>query len=216
MDSRGRVIYPAQPFGGENLPGGWPFWITGRDSSLMRDVHVPTAQAMFVTEGAKYFMFNDSTWDYSRYSGSFAVDAKRWAEILDADNPDLSRFAARKGKVIIWHGWSDPALNPMATIGYYNKVVARDARAPSYARLFMEPGVLHCGDGPGPSDAPWMTAIIDWVENGRAPDQIIATKADSSRRTIRSRPLCAFPRRAVYKGAGSTDDATNFACRARK
>jgi hypothetical protein len=175
---------------------------------------VPTAQAMFVTEGAKYFMFNDSTWDYSRYSGSFAADAKRWAEILDADNPDISRFAARNGKLIIWHGWSDPALNPVATIGYYNRVVARDASAANYVRLFMEPGVLHCGDGPGPSDAPWMQAITDWVESGRAPDKVVATKADASGRTIRSRPLCAFPRRAVYKGAGSTDDAANFACRA--
>ncbi len=213
-DVRGRVIYPAQPFGGENLPGGWPFWITGRDTSLMREVHVPTAQAMFVTEGAKYFMFNDSTWDYSKYSGSFAADAKRWAEILDADNPDLSSFAARKGKLIIWHGWSDPALNPVATIGYYNRVAARDARAPSYVRLFLEPGVLHCGGGPGPSDVPWMKAITDWVESGHAPDQIVATKADTSGRTIRSRPLCAYPRRAVYKRAGSSDDAASFVCRA--
>ncbi len=215
-DTHGRAIYPAQPFGGENLPNGWPFWITGRDSSLMREVHVPTAQAMFVTEGAKYFMFNDSTWDYSKYSGSFVADARRWAEILDADNPDLSRFAARKGKLIIWHGWSDPALNPIATIGYYNRVVARDARAANYARLFMEPGVLHCGDGPGPSDVPWMKAITDWVESGRAPDQMIATKSDSAGKTIRSRPLCAYPSRAVYKGSGSTDDAANFACRAPK
>ena len=215
-DSRGGVIYPAQPFGGENLRGGWPFWITGRDSSLMSEVHMPTAQAMFVTEGAKYFVFNDSTWDYSRYSGSFSHDAKRWAEILDADNPDLSRFAARNGKLIIWHGWSDPALNPVATIGYYNRVIARDVRAPGYARLFMEPGVLHCGDGPGPSEVPWMGVIRDWVESGRAPEQVIATKADSSGKTIRSRPLCAFPRRAVYRGRGSTDDAANFVCRAQR
>jgi hypothetical protein len=215
-DARGRIIYPAQPFGGENLPAGWPGWITGRDSSLMRELRVPSAQAMFVTEGAKYFVFNDSTWDYSKYSGSFAADAKRWAQILDADNPDLSGFAAKSGKLIIWHGWSDPALNPVATIGYYNRVVARDPRAPSYARLFLEPGVLHCGEGPGPSDAPWMTAITDWVEKGRAPEQVIAKKSDASGRTILSRPLCAFPLRAVYKGAGSTDDAANFACRAPK
>lgn len=213
-DDRGRVIYPAQPFGGENLPAGWPSWITGRDSSLMREVHVPTAQAMFVTEGGKYFLFNDSTWDYSRYSGSFASDAKRWAEILNADNPDISRFAAHNGKLIIWHGWSDPALNPVATIGYYNRVVARDSRARNYARLFMEPGALHCGDGPGPSEVPWMTAITDWVERGRAPEQVIATKRDASGSAIRSRPLCAYPRRAIYKGTGSTDDAANFVCKA--
>jgi feruloyl esterase len=180
----------------------------------MREVHVPTLQAMFITEGAKYFVFNDSTWDYSRYSGSFAADAKRFAAVVDADNPDLSRFAARKGKLVIWHGWSDPALNPVASINYYHSVLARDPRAAGYARLFMEPGVLHCGDGPGPSDVPWMNAITDWVEQGRAPERIVATKSDRAGRTIRSRPLCAFPGRAVYTGSGSTDDAANFVCRA--
>jgi feruloyl esterase len=216
IDDRGRVIYPGQTFGGENLPGGWSIWITGRDTGLMRQLHVPSAQAMFVTEGAKYFLFGDSTWDYSRYKGSLTRDAKRWVAILDADNPDLSRFAKRKGKLILWHGWSDPALNPVATIDYYKQVLARDPRAWEYVRLFMEPGVLHCGGGPGPSDARWLKNISDWVEKGQAPDQVVATKVDSTGKTIRTRPLCAFPKRAVHTGKGSTDDAASFVCRTSK
>jgi feruloyl esterase len=182
----------------------------------MRQLHVPSVQAMFVTEGAKYFLFGDSTWDYSRYKGSLTRDAKRWVAILDADNPDLSRFAKRKGKLILWHGWSDPALNPVATIDYYKQVLARDPRAWEYVRLFMEPGVLHCGGGPGPSDARWLKNISDWVERGQAPDQVVATKVDSTGKTIRTRPLCAFPKRAVHTGKGSTDDAASFVCRTSK
>ncbi|MEA2762852.1 MAG: hypothetical protein QOD47_2136 [Gemmatimonadaceae bacterium] len=212
-DDRGRVVYPGQPFGGENLPGGWSSWITGPDTALMRQLHVPAAQAMFVTEGAKYFMFNDSTWDYSRYNGSLLKDSKRWVAVLDADNPDISRFARRKGKLILWHGWSDPALNPLATIEYYKQVLARDPGASEYVRLFMEPGVLHCGGGPGPSDAPWLKLVSDWVENAQAPEQVVA-RATSAGRTLRARPLCAFPKRAVYTGKGSTDEASNFVCRA--
>ncbi len=215
-DDRGRVIYPGQPYGGENLRGGWSFWITGRDTALMRQLHVPTAQAMFVTEGAKYFMFSDSTWDYSRYKGSLAKDAKRWVAMLDADNPDISRFAKRKGKLILWHGWSDPALNPLATIDYYKQVVARDPRARDYVRLFMEPGVLHCGAGSGPSEVKWLKAVTEWVENGGAPEQLVATKSDSAGRPVRTRPLCEYPKRAVYIGKGSTDEASSFVCRAPK
>ena len=213
-DDRGRLIYPGQPFGLENLPHAWPLWITGRDTALMREVHMPTLQAMFITEGAKYFIFGDSTWDYSRYRGSFINDSKRWAAILDADNPDISKFTKRNGRLILWHGWADPALNPLATIDYYQNVVRRGARARQSVRLFMEPGVLHCGEGPGPSDVPWNEVITDWVEKGHAPEQVMATKFAESRRVVRTRPLCAFPRRAVYNGTGNADDAASFACQA--
>jgi feruloyl esterase len=206
------VVYPGQPFGGES--GGWPAWITGRDTGLMRALKVPNAQVMFATEGAKYFAFGDSTWDYSKYRGSFYRDSKRLADIADADNPDLSKFAARKGKLILWHGWADPALNPLGTIEYYSKVLERDPRATEYVRLFMAPGVLHCGGGEGPSTVSWLPAVVDWVEKSRAPEQVIASKSDANRKVTRTRPLCAYPKRAVYSGQGSTDDAANFSCRA--
>jgi hypothetical protein len=214
-DRRGRVVYPGQTFGGENLNDGWASWISGRDSALMHDLHVPSAQAMFVTEGARYMLFNDSSWDYSRYQGSLADDAKAWASLFDADNPDLSRFAARKGKLLLWHGWSDPGLSPLATIDYYRKVVARDPKASTYAKLYMLPGVLHCGGGTGPSSVHWLDALTAWVETGAAPARLIATNSGAPSKVTLSRPLCPYPERAEYKGSGNTRDAASFVCRER-
>jgi tannase/feruloyl esterase len=75
----------------------------------------------------------------------------------------------------------------------------------------MMPGVLHCAGGPGPSDAPWLRTMVDWVEQGVAPERVVATKREGGKVT-RSRPLCAYPKRASYVGAGSTDDANSFRC----
>ena len=213
-DARGRTIYPGQPPGGENLEGGWGGWIVGSDSQSMKDVSYPSAQPYFAIEGAKYLLFADSSWNYTTYRGDFAREARRLSAMFDADDPNLSRFGARGGKLILWHGWADPALNPLETIRYYEQVLARNADAREYVRLFMLPGVLHCGDGNGPSSVPWLSTIVNWVERGVAPEQVTASKRDSTGKLLRSRPLCSYPRRAAYKGSGSTDDATNFACRA--
>lgn len=212
-DEKNQVVYPGQPFGGENYAGGWPAWITGRDSSLMRQLHVPTAQAMFATESGKYFLYSDSTWDYSRDRGAMVKDSRRLASMLDAEDPNITRFGARKGKLILWHGWADPALNPLATIEYYEKVLAADSAAREYVRLFMEPGVLHCAGGAGPSDVAWLRAMTDWVERAHPPQQVVASKRDSTGKVTRSRPLCTYPQRAVYTGQGSTDEAINFVCK---
>jgi hypothetical protein len=212
-DDRGQVIYPGQPVGGENLDGGWGDWIVGRDSALMRELGVPAAQAMFVTEGARYITFGDTTWDHSTYRGSLYKDSRRFEHMFDADNPDLRRFGARKGKLILWHGWADPALNALATIDYYEKVLATDPQAREYVRLFLEPGVLHCAGGNGPGSVPWLATMVAWVERGQAPERVTATKRDSAQKVVRTRPLCSYPKRAAYNGQGSTDDANNFVCR---
>lgn len=163
--------------------------------------------------GAKYLVFGDSTWDYSMYHGTLFPESRRMAALGDATDSDLRPFAAHRGKLIIYHGWADPALNPLATVSYYERVLARDPRATEYVRLFMLPGVLHCAGGNGPSEVNWMSAITDWTENAHAPEQIIATKHDGAGKTIRSRPLCRYPERAVYKGSSNTEDAGSFACR---
>jgi hypothetical protein len=212
-DDRGNVIYPGQPFGGENLAGGWSDWIVGRDSALMHELGVPSAQAMFVVEGARYITFGDSTWDYSTYRGSLYKEFRRSEHMFDADNPDIARFGARKGKLILWHGWADPALNALATIDYYEKVLATDPQARDYVRLFLAPGVLHCGGGNGPGSVPWLATMVAWVERDQAPERVTATKRDSAQKVVRTRPLCSYPKRAVYTGQGSTDDANNFVCR---
>ena len=108
-------------------------------------------------------------------------------------------------------GGTNPALNPLATIRYYDRVIAKDPGAAEDVRLFMLPGVLHCAGGAGPDQADRLAAMVDWVEKGQAPARLVATKRIGTD-VVRTRPLCAYPGRAVYKGSGSTDDAANFNC----
>jgi hypothetical protein len=127
--------------------------------------------------------------------------------LYDATDTELSRFEAGGGKLLLWHGWSDPHISPINTIAYYGAVRSRlgEAKTDSFLRLFLFPGMYHCmgGDGPGTFDA--LTPLMSWVENGAVPDRIIAGHADS-----RTRPVFAFPMVAKYSGSGSVDDANSF------
>jgi feruloyl esterase len=217
----GRTVYPGQILGNEAEKGGWSDWITGVNAGAMTATgnRAPTVQGAFGTEFFKYFVFADSTWDYTRYDlAHWEADTKDLAALLNATNADLDAFKARGGKLILAHGWSDPALNAAATIKYYESVKARDAAAVNYVRLFMLPGVLHCAGGPGCDTADWYTPIADWVERGTAPESIIASKmtaaTPASPSTIsRTRPLCAYPKHAVYGRNGSADDASSYSCK---
>ena len=112
------------------------------------------------------------------------------------------------------HGWADPALNPLSTIEYYEQVQARDAGTRDYARLFMMPGVLHCGGGAGPD--PWTVAPLSTGWNTARRRSASSRRSDSAEgRVLRSRPLCPYPQRAVYDGKGSVTEAESFVCRAR-
>ena len=159
-------------------------------------------------------MFARRDWDYRTYDlTNWQRDTRAVAEILNADNPDLSGFKARGGKLILAHGWADPALNALTTIDYYERVRKLDRTADDYVRLFMMPGVLHCRNGNGPDNVDWFTAIADWVEHGRAPARVLARKLGADRQIVNERPLCAYPQRAIHDGKGSTTDAASFACR---
>ena len=131
---------------------------------------VPNLHYGFGTELDKYFVFDDPDWDYTTYDFStWAADVAETAEILDATDADLGQFRDVGGKIIFWTGWSDPALTALGTIDYYERLEAGDAAVHDYARLFMLPGVLHCGGGPGPDSVDWLTAIEDWVERETPP-----------------------------------------------
>jgi hypothetical protein len=141
---------------------------------------------------------------------------------LNAVDPNLKAFEKTGGKLIIYHGWSDPTLPPMSTVNYFNRVVTKMGRRDSegFGRLYMVPGLQHCAGGPGPNAfGGGMTAALErWVEDGVAPGAIIATKyktdGDPASGVVRTRPLCPYPQVARYKGAGSTDEAANFTCKA--
>jgi len=209
-------IYPGQPVGGEADPRGWRSWITGVDSRLLAGTggRVPSLRHGFGTEFFKYFVYGDAAWDYTRFDiATWASDTKVIATVLNADSADLSAFKKRKGKLLLWHGWADAALNAHSTINYYQRVTAADPQTSDYARLFLMPGVQHCAAGTGPDSVEWIDAIAAWTEKGTAPDRVIATKRDQAGTPTRTRPLCPHPQRAVYGGAGSTDDAANFVCK---
>lgn len=154
-------------------------------------------------------------WDYRDFD--FDRDPElldRWSRLADAGDIDLRQFRANGGKLIMTYGWSDQVLQPMMGVDYYEQAVTANGPAgDDFMRLFMIPGMTHCAGGPGPDQHDPITAIIDWVESGKAPEMIVARKIEDGQVT-QSRPLCPYPEVARHDGAGSTDDAASFSCRA--
>ena len=173
----------------------------------------PSLRYSFGTQLFKYLVFSDPDWDYTNYDlSTWQTDTQRTAAFLNATSSDLSAFKTKGHKLLLWHGWADAGLSPLATIKYYDEVKARDPKADEFVQMFLMPGVLHCGGGSGPDNADWAAAIDGWVESGKAPQRIVATKLANGAVT-RSRPLCPYPQRAVYSGTGSTDQAESFVCK---
>jgi len=160
----------------------------------------------------------DAKWDVMSFDfeNDLALTLKN-ASFIEASNPDLSKFKARGGKLLLWHGWADPGPAPENTIDYYSAAAkaAGGGSQEDWMRLFLMPGVAHCGGGVGPDQADFLGAIERWREQGTAPSQITASRNPGrGGLTPMTRPLCPFPQIAKYKGTGSTDDAANFVCAA--
>jgi tannase/feruloyl esterase len=164
----------------------------------------------------RYLVFQPPQPDYDFRTFDFGRDPpllERWGKLANATDTNLKDFRARGGKLIITYGWADSILQPMMGVDYYERAVkANGANGTEFMRLFMVPGMAHCGGGVGPDQNDAVTAVIDWVEKGAAPDVLIAKKIANGT-TTRSRPLCPYPQVARYKGTGSVDDAANFECR---
>ena len=208
-NAKGRICV-GYPEGAECDPDQWIAWLVGPIPSMVAKDHVPDLTFAFGTQVFKHFVFNDPGWDYSKYDFSnFEQDTRLAASFLNATNPDLDRFKAHKGKLILWHGWADTALSAHATADYYRQVQARDPQAAEYCRLFLVPGCLHCGGGPGASEIDWLSTIIDWVEQDKAPDKLIASKRDHGK-LVMTRPLYPYPQYAVYSGSGDPNSAESF------
>jgi feruloyl esterase len=202
-------LYPGFAPVAECVPSEWIAWLTGPAPALASS-HVPDLTFAFSTQIFKYLIFNDPDWDYSKYDFSnFDKDTRLATSYLNATDPDLSAFKARNGKLILWHGWADPALPAEATINYYREVQAKDGQAADYCRLFLVPGCLHCGGGPGASEVDWLSVIVDWVEQGRAPDLLVASKKQNGK-VVMTRPLFPYPNHAVFKGSGDSNSAESF------
>jgi len=161
-------------------------------------------------------LFRDPQWDvHSLKAAAAYMDAQRLDQgITNALNPDLRAFLERGGKLLQYHGWSDPQIPPMHSVNYYESVAAARGRVDfdSSYRLFMVPGMQHCQGGAGTDTFDALAAVERWREAGTAPDSIVASRVRNNR-VERTRPLCPYPQTARYRGTGSTDDAANFVCR---
>jgi feruloyl esterase len=203
----GTTFFPGWPVGAE---AGWTPWFTS-----------PNGHGIQWNFGETYlkniaFGRPNATYDWLTFDVNADLEKIQAARsLVDATDPDLTRFKAHGGKIVSYVGWADPALNPLMTVGYYESVMNR--MGPSTAdfyRMFMVPGMGHCGGGIGTSTFDAFTPLVQWVEKGIAPATIPASNARDARPT-RTRPLCPYPQVALYKGSGSTDDSGNFSCGVR-
>lgn len=225
-DAKGHAIFPGYVPGAEDGQAGWMLWITGpqADKSLM---------FAFGNGFFSNMVYEKADWNYKTVGVDDALQAAqtKTAKSLDAADADLTRFNARGGKLIIYHGWNDPAISALSTIEYYESVARKmgQPQTEAFTRLYLVPGMQHCGDGPGPNSfgvgiaAPAEPSrnirltLEQWVEKGIAPSAVIGTKYvnDEAGAAVKTtRPLCPYPQVAKYTGSGDTNDAKNFVCAA--
>jgi feruloyl esterase len=209
-----RIMWGLDP-GGEAEKGGWGDWFVPANSADA----VKAYQQGFGPDFFRDIAFADPAYPFPKLdfdSDVAHIDAK-FAGILNSYDPDLTAFRKRGGKLIQYHGWADPAITARDSIDYFTRVQAKMGDTRDFYRLFLAPGMLHCGGGVGPNSLPTVKAIVDWVENGRAPDQLIATKFKDNNPEAgveRTRPVCAFPARARWTGQGERDQARSWRCAA--
>jgi len=208
-DKSGALVYPGRSPGFES---GWRIPTPGA-----------TLNPLF-TDMPRFIGRQNADWDAMTFDleTDLALALKN-AGFVEATNPDLAKFKARGGKLLLYHGWADPGPAPENTVNYYEAVNKKlGGKSDDWMRLFLMPGVGHCGGGVGPDQADFLGALERWREKGEAPAQIVATKAAGrggqapaaagGAPTPMTRPLCPFPQVARYRGTGSTSDAANFSC----
>lgn len=233
VDDHGRTLFPGYLPGAEDGFAGWGLWITGP---------APGKSLMAAFGGGFYanMVYEKSDWDLKSFNleSGLPLARQKTSVALNATDPNLKPFLSREGKLILYHGWDDPAIPSLNTVNYYQNVVDILGRTTtdSFVRLYMVPGMQHCFAGPGPDSfgqsPTWnpdpkynlRTALEVWVEEGTAPAAIIATKEGAGRPAASSqqsspamtRPLCPYPQAAQYKGSGDTNSAESFVCAAQK
>jgi feruloyl esterase len=226
-DSDG-IAFPGYEPGGELGPGGWSTWLTGSSPGV-------SLMAVFVSGYYANFVFNEPNWRLLDFDlRATPVLSRRGAgQALDATATNLAAFRNRGGKLIIYHGWSDPAIPPLSSVHYFNDILKTmgAAKSKDFLRLYMIPGMQHCvgGDGAdsfgqeGPSfpatDSSHniASALMKWVEAGESPSSLVATKYDDSGDATRSvkftQLLCQYPLVATYTGMGDMKNADNYSCK---
>ncbi len=192
-------------------------WTNGSELGWQRFTNVTGAKGRAGLAGAddslRDAFFGNPNFDLSKFDpirDTRTMTTGRFAKIYQADNPDIRRFVAHGGKLLLWQGFYDPGPSPLGVISYYGEMRTKtgDAKADKAVRLYMAPGVYHCGGGPGPNQFDMLSVMDNWVGQGQAPDRIIATSQDGEV----SRPLCPYPQFAHYQGGDATK-AESFVCK---
>lgn len=206
----GALIMPGFPPGSELE---WSNWFTA-----------PKSQAPSMAEDFfRNMVYSDAAWERSRFvlDRDYPVAKQRMAAIIDATATDLRPFMDRGGKLLMYHGWDDPAIPAGNSIRYFESARAAAGKRANQMRLFMVPGMAHCGGGTGPGNLDSLGALDDWVQTGAAPERLIATKYEDDKlafaglatKPIQTRPACAWPKTPRYKGSGPTTEAASFVCK---
>jgi feruloyl esterase len=198
------------------LPRGAPFALSATGGTPLVPRPFPITLDWF-----KYFLAQDPGWDFmtltpAGYELLWDQSVEQFSDVLATDNPDLSGFRDRGGKLVVWHGYADPLIYADGTIDYYTRVqqqMGGAEKTAQFMRLFMAPGVGHCGGGSGPAPSGQFEAVVKWVEDGQAPQTLQAVARDQAGEVTRTRPLCPYPLVARYKGQGSIDEAASFECK---
>ena len=212
-DSKGRQLFPGEPPGAEAFAPG----AQGGEAHSGWEATVTDSVPRFADSFMKFMAFDPPAgpnWDYHTFN--FDTDVQRMSAValrIDATITDLSAVKARGGKIVHYHGWADPGVPAKMSVNYYEDSMRAmgEKETQDFYRFFPVPGMFHCGGGPGCSSVNWLAAVVDWVEKGIAPAMLAGAHVEASK-TTRTRPICAYPNVAQYKGSGSIDAAENFTC----
>jgi hypothetical protein len=207
-DKSGKVVFPGYSPGAESLNGSWNAWITGPNAETNQKAAGPS----FSSNAFKYFGFSDPNFDYLKMDmgAPFEGAMKKMAASLDSPDPNLSAFKKRGGKLIQYHGWNDPAIPPRSSVVYYEDVKKTMGDTGGFYKLYLVPGMLHCGGGVGPSNVDWVAELDRWVNDKKAPGELVAKGGPGQAAGgPPSQVLCPFP--GVAKKTGET-----YACAVSK
>ena len=209
--SSGERVYSGHNVGGEGDPGNWDPWVT---STMTGDIGAD----LF-----KWMVYRQPEWDISQFDldRDYPAVTRSLDGVLRADSSDLSRFMNQGGKLMLYQGWDDPAILAGETLEYWNRLQRDTPLAAAQARLFMVPGMGHCENGPGHTFFDMLPELDRWFETGVAPERIVASRYEDDlpaklglpAKVVSTRPLCAWPRIARYKGLGSKKDESRYACK---
>jgi hypothetical protein len=209
-NSKNKLLYPGQPLGAEIAP-------PNARSAWIGSIGAEPGAGLAFGETFMRFMTRPPLgpeWSYKSFN--FDTDPAKLAAIsklIDATNPDLNKLKKRGGKIIHYHGWADALVNAQVSVDYYESVLKKMGRQQTseFYKLYLIPGMFHCAGGVGCDRADWFTPLVEWVEKGVAPGAISGARVQQGA-TVMTRPHCAYPEVAKYKGGGDTSKAENFSC----